>query len=539
VFILNLWGYPLFDVDEPRYAETAREMLTSPGDWITPHFNWMVRFDKPVLFYWLIAFSYKIFGVSAFSARLVSALAATCVMLMLYALVRYHSNRWYALLTAVIFATMIEVYALGRWSVTDMTLASCMAGTWISLFLVLSKSPKWYLAAGFFGALGMLTKGPVAIALPGLTFLIAIGLYYRSHWKKLLSPWALAGFTLFMALVLPWYVAVAQANPIEFVGKFFFFHNVERFTGTVSGHSGPWYYYIPVLVGGAFPWIIFAPGMVAHWLRERKTLPDFVRYAWLWFWVVFLFFSAAGTKLLTYILPGLPALAILIGWHLTRQIELAPETHTESHLKKDSAWITHGLLWLCSGLLVIACYISWSDPLLFIPTALRGLYAPLYTQILLFILLGTFLLTSILMRYPVKRAISVGVFSLGLILTLTYANLFLMPEVAGLLQHDIMAFAQRAVKDNMPIATYRFKKPSLVFYTQKKVYFIPEIIDSSTSVTIHSKKLHDEAQSLYLVVKNKDLATLANKHPFTPIQSGKVYSLVKFHHTLRNQEINQ
>jgi Dolichyl-phosphate-mannose-protein mannosyltransferase len=527
LFVLNIWGYPLIDVDEPRYAETAREMLTRAGDWITPHFNGMVRFDKPALFYWLIALSYKLFGISAFSARLVSALAATLSVLMLFLFIKHVLNRQAGLLTAVIFATMLGVFLLGRWAITDMTLSCCMLGTWLSLYLVLTLSPKWYLPAGLFAGLGMLTKGPVALALPGITFLIALGWFYRARWRLLFSPWAGIGLILFIAIAAPWYIAIAKANPGTFVGSFFFLHNVERFTHTVSGHKGPWFFYIPVLLIGSFPWCLFLPALLYRMVQLKGKLPEFVRYAAIWFGVTFLFFSAAGTKLPTYILPGLPALAILLGWY-----------PTASEQTKKERWL-YAPLWLVTGALLVLIRFFGLHPYQFIPQSLQILYNPRLTLILLSVLLITFLCSSLWIYTKKATLKGLLVMGCGMIVVYTGIALAVLPEVAGILQNDMVCFARRAVGDKKPLAVFKLKKPSLVFYTQKHLFYALDPEEATLHDRAAIKTLHFNNQALYLIVENQAINHLRHVYPVTPVQTGQVYSLFQTDTVNIAEDINQ
>jgi len=518
VFMVNLGGYPLFDVDEPRYAETAREMLMAPGDWITPHFNWLVRFDKPAMFYWLVAAAYKLFGVSEFSARLVPACTAVLILVMLYAVVRMSIGRKPAMMTALVYITMLMTFILGRWAITDMTLTCFMTGTWLGLFLVLTRGPRWYIVAGIFGGLGLLTKGPVAIALPGLTFLVALFWFYRSQWKPiLLSWWIVLGLGLSFAIALPWYAAVAKANPGTFVGSFFLFHNVKRFTDTVSGHSGGWWYYIPVILAGSMPWALFFPAMGRFFWAQRKALPPLVQYSAIWLGLVFLFFSVAGTKLLTYVLPGFPALAVLMGWFWHQAI-------TEKSLPKQNIfWGLSVAIIALSGFAVLLL----AKPLLIIPHVIQSLYHPAVTQIALWLLIIT-LSVAYWGFLKSKRPIN-GFYglSVGMIILYAYTSLFVLPMACGMVQTDIVAFAKRAAADNMPLLTYRMKKPSLVFYSRSKVHFIAEGQPQIEPMPGTAQVLHTEPHSVYVVIKNSNMDAFQTHHPVQIVMRGAVYSLVK------------
>lgn len=331
-FMTNLHGYPLFDVDEPRYMETAREFLYPPYDWITPHFNWMTRFDKPILFYWLLASSFKLFGVTEWAGRIVSAIAGTLTVLGVYEFTKIFSSRKQAFLTGLILITTAEFGVVSRWAITDMTLCFFMVFTTMCLFLAIERNRSWAILGGMFCGLGLLTKGPVALALPGGIALLYTLISRREqcswlwHWKTLL------GIVLALFIAFPWYYLVNQANPTEFIQKFFLLHNIERFTGVVSAHAGPWWYYVPIFLCGGLPWtfLLFSK---KNYFALKNTLqtkgqtlwqgfraqPAYIQFAWIFFLLTFIFFSAAGTKLLTYIITVFPATAILFAFYYPKQ----------------------------------------------------------------------------------------------------------------------------------------------------------------------------------------------------------------------------
>lgn len=526
-FSYNTWSYPLFDVDEPRYAETAREMLTAPGDWITPHFNYVKRFDKPVLFYWLIAASYTLLGVSEYAARLVSALAATLTALGLFYVTARETNRPTAWLVSLVFATMLEPFVMARWSVTDMTLSSFMALTWLGLYGTLRWSPRWAVVAGLTCGLGMLTKGPVALVLPGFTYLVSLALDFRSQWRQqLLSPWLWGSVILGFLIITPWYWAVAKANPGEFVDKFVFLHNVQRFASTVSGHQGPWYYYFPVLLIGTLPWTFLLPVVLFHTTAQFKALSPFMRYGVVWFGVVFLFFSVAQTKLLTYILPGFPALAILMGVSLGYWFNRNQASDGGALPTWIKGWIGVGLALVALISLGSVVYLVL-NPVLMLPPALLRFYEPWLFQVV-FGLSGIFFLVSAVSWFIQQPKLSIKTALAGSAVFLVLMSGLVLPRLSQLMQADLYKIAMMARRDHAVLATYETKKPSLVFYTQDKVYFVPERSNEvalTDGLLYHA--LHQPGRPLYLVVKNSALeAVLAQYHPVVR-HYGVTYSLVQ------------
>ncbi|MGD9581271.1 MAG: ArnT family glycosyltransferase [Vampirovibrionia bacterium] len=210
LFIFKLWGFSLFDVDEPRYAEAAREMIES-NNWITPYFNYVVRFDKPVLFYWLIAFSYKIFGVSEFAARLPSAIMAFLIVLSVYFFGRKHISRKFGFISSLILLTSLQFIGLARMSITDMTLSAFICFMLLSGFTASKeiglKRTLWWYAFYIFMGLGTLTKGPVVPALAVIVlwpYFILTGQFMEVFRTCRLYT----GILIYLLIAAPWYILV-------------------------------------------------------------------------------------------------------------------------------------------------------------------------------------------------------------------------------------------------------------------------------------------------------------------------------------------
>ncbi len=325
-----------------------------------------------------------------------------------------------------------------------------------------------------------------------------------------------------LAVSLPWYLAVAQANPEEFVDSFIFLHNVERFTSTVSAHYGPWFYYIPVLFLGTFPWSLFIPGLVTFTLRKKSDLPLYVRYANLWFWVVFLFFSAAGTKLLTYILPGLPAFALLMGWYWYRLID--------SPAEEVSGWVrrvTQTLLLIVGIAFFGALIVMMINPNRMIPAYIADIPVFFFLKALAILIVIVFGITFYCFSRQSSLKRSWQAVAIGMTVVMMYTNIFVLPGLAGVFQSDLMAFVKRTLEDKAALATFKTKKPSLVYYYRQPIYYIEDDQKKQSRHTKVAKTLHQTERSLYLILKNRDLPSLSKTHPMQPILSGSVYSLVK------------
>lgn len=321
LYLGEVGGYPLQDPDEGRYAEIPREMIES-GDWVTPKLNYVVYFEKPPLFYWLVASSFEIFGKSDGAARAVSALAGILTVVMTFFLGQYLLGTRAALFGAGILASSPIFFVLAEALTIDMVLTACMTATMAAFYgaHVAERKRGWILLVSLSAALGVLAKGPVGLVLPGLVALTF--LLWRRDWKTLGALLRPAPILVFLVVVVPWFVLVSRANP-EFLHFFFVRENFERFTAEVGHPEGP-LFYIPVLLFGPLPWTAVAIGLACT--REgRAALAEVPREAksflLLWGGLIIAFFTVASSKLATYVLPALPPLALVAGAWLDRVVE--------------------------------------------------------------------------------------------------------------------------------------------------------------------------------------------------------------------------
>ncbi|MBI3608455.1 MAG: glycosyltransferase family 39 protein, partial [Nitrospirae bacterium] len=323
LFFVGLGDLPLFDVDEAVFAETTREMIAT-GDWITPHYNGTDRFDKPILFYWLMAGAFTVFGVGEWSARLWSAAFGVGLVALLALFARRRLGPRAGLLSGLVAATSIEVIVLAHSAITDMTLiffvtAGLLAGYTAMQADDAAKRTRWAVLGAASLGLAVLTKGPVGIVLPGLIVVLFLAL--RGGMGETLArlPWWRMA-VVFLLIVAPWYALELHARGWDFVDGFFLKHNVRRFTGVISGHAGPFYYYVPVVAVGFFPWTaLLMPAVRWAWpsgwrgLRRPTDREAIGLFLLLWIGTVFVFFSLAGTKLPNYVAALFPPLALLVG----------------------------------------------------------------------------------------------------------------------------------------------------------------------------------------------------------------------------------
>lgn len=309
VLFVNLGGADLFQPDEGRNAEKAREILLL-NDWVTPHENFLPVLDKPMFFYWLVALCYKLFGISEWSARLPSTVSAIGCLFLVYRFTRQWRGPWEALWAVVILLTSVEFFVLARIVISDMILTFCVTLALCSFYSAVhdenQKSRRLHclLMYGALGA-GTLAKGLIGVVMPGMVFFVYLSCTHKlSRLGKLhLFPGAL----LFLVIVAPWYLWVDMRNP-GYLRFYFWEDHVARYLTDEFDRTEPWFYFIPLVAGGFLPWTFILPWVVKY---SWKKFDDKNIFLILWVVLPFLFFSFSKSKLPQYVLPIYPALAML------------------------------------------------------------------------------------------------------------------------------------------------------------------------------------------------------------------------------------
>mgnify|MGYP001226692390 FL=1 len=318
-------GAPLLEPEEARYAEIPRQMLEA-NRWLVPTLHGQDYLDKPPLLYWLVMASYSTFGVADWSARLVSGGAAFLTVLITGWWGRRTIGPRAGLCAAAVLVLLPEFIYRGRMVTPNGLLALCTTGA-LAAGHVARLGPRlhrgWWLTAGAALGLGLLAKGPVALALVVPPLAMAGWLDRRMarvgwHWFTLLAA---AGL-----VAVPWFTAVAIRCP-EFVGYFFWFHNAVRFAAPFD-HAKPVWSYVPQLAVGLLPWsVLLIP--LAIWLRRpRARRPAALGFAVATFLWGFVFFSLSGSKRPVYLVPLLPPLALALGCVLDRLLPQAATART-------------------------------------------------------------------------------------------------------------------------------------------------------------------------------------------------------------------
>ena len=286
-FFASLSMAPLFDLDEGAFSEATREMLQS-HNFITTYLNGELRFDKPILIYWLQALSVSVFGLSEWALRLPSALAATGWAWVVYRFTRRHFDAASAFWALFIMVTSLQITIIAKAAIADALLNLWIAVATLTLYDYLQNGSRRSLDITFAAiALGALTKGPVAILVPLATYFFhtLATQRWRAFFKTVFDPRGIAIFTL---IALPWYIAEYLDQGMRFVQGFLFKHNLARFKGAFEGHGGTYLYYLPVLLAGLLPYttlLLRTFGGMRDDLRD-----DLGRFLW------FCFFSYSSSS---------------------------------------------------------------------------------------------------------------------------------------------------------------------------------------------------------------------------------------------------
>jgi 4-amino-4-deoxy-L-arabinose transferase-like glycosyltransferase len=310
-----LGGRPLYEPDEGRYAEIPREMLAG-GDWIIPHLNALAYLEKPPLQYWITASFYKTLGENEGTARLCTGLAGYLSLATIF-LVAYRLWGFEAGAKALLLAVGSVMFVLlGHQLTLDMSLSFFLLLALSSFLLAQSQRGRrrrcdaWMLGCWAAMALAVLTKGLIGLLIPGAT-LVIYGLWQRDVELKRHLNFRF-GVPLFALIAVPWFVLAARANP-AFLKFFFIREHFQRYLTPIEHRSEHWWYFLPVLGVGILPWVPQALTALATLWRGGAPRGTFDPQRVLWVWCVFVwvFFSCSDAKLIPYVLPLVPALALL------------------------------------------------------------------------------------------------------------------------------------------------------------------------------------------------------------------------------------
>jgi 4-amino-4-deoxy-L-arabinose transferase-like glycosyltransferase len=360
-FLLGLGAQAITDSDEGFYAEAAREMVEG-GDWLTPHFNYEERWQKPILYYWFAAAGFAGTDVSEFMARFGSALSGIGLVLVTWgASRRLTGDDDAAWIAGAIAATCYGYFAMARVALPDLPLALFVTATiWCAMRAADCAETipaSWAALAGLAAGLGFLTKGPLALVIP---VIVLLPVWWREHRSAAgltrpvlrVSHFALAAL-LFCIAGLPWYVAMWAKHGSPYLESFFVADNLERFATSRYNDPRAVWYYVPILLGGLMPWTVFL--VVLPWrrlralFRRQQRLTDVEWRLLIWTLAPLLLFTVSIGKQPRYILPVLPPIAVLLGAALAQRLA-SPEDRAAQRELRIGTFLTAAMFILMAGL---------------------------------------------------------------------------------------------------------------------------------------------------------------------------------------------
>jgi 4-amino-4-deoxy-L-arabinose transferase-like glycosyltransferase len=307
----RLGGLPLMEPDEGRNAEVAREMMVS-GAWLVPTFDGLPYLDKPAFFFRSVAISFSLLGLNEAAARLPSALSCLAMLAMLFAFCRRRYGETTAALAVLVTATAPLFFVFSRIVIMDAMLGCFVCASIFAACLAEETEGRrrrlWYLASAAAAGCATLVKGPVGFLIPALVVTVFnLADRRRGAVRRCFSP---LNLLVFLAVVLPWFLSLGAREP-----GFFYYGLVEesfhRFTTGSFHRTEPFYFYLPVMIAGLFPWSLLLPEAAVLAWKRRARWSSTDRLFVVWAVVVVIFFSLSQSKLPAYVLTAVVALAAL------------------------------------------------------------------------------------------------------------------------------------------------------------------------------------------------------------------------------------
>jgi len=457
LFFIMLGARSLFVPDEGRYAEIAREMVAS-GNYVTPYLNEIKYFEKPVLFYWLEAAAIHLGGLNLWAIRSVNALLALLGCILTYCTARTLYNRTTGLLSALILGTSTLYFVMTHMVSLDLPVTIFISMTLFAFILGIQHPPghtrRLFLwTASIAAACAVLTKGLIGIVFP--IMIITTWIALMGEWRLLSKLYIPSCLLIFLLVAAPWHILVGQRNP-EFFYFYFIKQHFLRYTTMKVGHYQPAWFFIPNVIIGFFPWIVFLPqalskALPSTWhLRRNNKLEIFFL---IWAMLIFIFFSFSKSKLIPYILPIFPPLAILTARYLQ-----------QAAFNKLFSGIKTGFTCLLgiSTIIAIACVLFPHYTLLPDPKT-----AALYLAVAAVILLtGNSFACFYSYRRHVYKAIIITIVTAWLFLVVSFSA---MPSIDTRTIKPLAEILNPILTQQDEVITYNQYFQDLPFYLQRRV----------------------------------------------------------------------
>ncbi|MBI5374344.1 MAG: glycosyltransferase family 39 protein [Candidatus Schekmanbacteria bacterium] len=490
IFLLffGLSSRDLWDPDEARYAEIAREMIES-GDYISPHLNYEAYNKKPPLYFWLSAIAFNLTGMADYAPRYVTTLFGAGLLYLVFALGKNFFCFETGLLSLIILLTSIEFIALSHSIVTDMTLAFFIT---LSVFSFINTTGKYspyskihrvilFISLG----LGFMSKGPLGIIVPGIIifFYILIFKEFESI-KVFFKP---TGILITLLVILPWYVASSIKTP-GFLYENIVYENIMRYFTDVHERSGSIVYYIPVIIGGFFPWIFFLPFQATKSISNQTEDSRQLKFLIAWACAIFVFYSLSKSKLPNYILPIYPPLAMIAG-----------KCWKDCFQRREDKGITLGIYAIFA--LFLSFDISALIILKFFPNIVVivldaiGLTALIWTLISL----NIWFIVLVFLTYKNKK-VAIFYMQVFLVVFIFLGAVINVDAFEKFKSNKKLALTLKSSAiGKSEIVFFKFFKPSFVFYSQRRILRIDHKFQLTYRL-YHTNNNYDE----YYIFRKKD-----------------------------------
>jgi hypothetical protein len=497
-YFSHLGALGLVGPDEPRYAWIARDMAES-GDWVTPRLYGRPWFEKPVLYYWGAALSFKLFGVSEVTARLPSAWCALLATLALawlaLRLESWELARWVLLL----LPTTVGMIGFSHSAGPDMPFAAMLTMAMVcataALGLMSTKIPRYLslLLWGFFLGAAVLAKGPAAVILAGGAMLSWAA--FTKRWRDSLILFHPIAIGAFIVTALPWYVMCARRNS-DFLRVFIIEHNFHRYLTPEFRHIQPFWYYLPITVAALLPWAVWL-----CWSGRRENLAateqpkrSVLLFTAAWGLFPILFFSLSKSKLPGYILPALPALVFLIAVAVTRSLK------AEGGFRRYAFALPGLFVLLIAGWAAMLCFARTHGEIYYWSIELGGVYLFFF---MIVAGLGGLIVLSMALSNRARAAIISAIIVMLVILRLSYFSVWRLDQLLSARASAAQIGASRAAR------TYSFKlqrgwEYQLDFYLHREITEWSPNVSGEAIVVTTDKNLGELKKSAEIIAVISD-----------------------------------
>lgn len=487
--------------------------MIESGDYVVPHLNYQIYFSKPILTFWMIAFAYKVFGVSEFSARILFAVLILLILLSTYWLASRLKNWRCGLMASLMTATAPLFMAVAKLSPIDIAFTCFWDLAMFALIATLCLNTSFWPVFYVMLALAALTKGPVALVLAALAFFIFLvcerpPLHVLSQrLRKLNLPF---GVLLFALITVPWYLAVGRATDGLFPKVFFLYENFARFAGRTNLAHTNWYHYLIVSLYGFFPWILFLIPSFGPAFRRPQHLDSLAsdltssqaQHSALIFiacliGTIFLFFSCSRTQLDTYLLPALAPMAILVANYFESKLE-----DSKSSLVVGSQVSLRPLFFASTIFLVIGCLVLVASVIAANRIAENDIRYGVMAAALS--MAAGYVAQHWFYRKQKYGVMFTAIFA-GTILAATIAGqtAFTLLDQEG--QRDLRLLCDRIRATDAQVAIFRTFKPSIMFYIKRPV---DSFFHTSQLLPLDDENNADRDNKLLIIAHDKTLGEL-------------------------------